>query len=77
MDTIPCMVIAVFVFFMACQLCTELMASTRFIGQALFSVVYVTVPNSTVARQIARYSFCHLKNNGFLKESTAHQSNEI
>uniref|UniRef100_A0A0R3S2M3 CutA divalent cation tolerance homolog n=1 Tax=Elaeophora elaphi TaxID=1147741 RepID=A0A0R3S2M3_9BILA len=48
------MVIAVFVFFVAFQLCTQLMAATRSVGQALYSVVYVTVPNSTVAQQIAR-----------------------
>ncbi|VDN82302.1 unnamed protein product [Brugia pahangi] len=48
------MVIAIFLFFMAYQLFTQLMATTRSIGQALYSVVYVTVPNSTVAQQIAR-----------------------
>ncbi|EJW73085.1 hypothetical protein WUBG_16008, partial [Wuchereria bancrofti] len=47
------MVIAIFLFFMAYQLFTQLMATTRSIGQALYSVVYVTVPNSTVAQQIA------------------------
>ncbi|VDO15567.1 unnamed protein product [Brugia timori] len=51
------MVIAIFLFFMAYQLFTQLMATTRSIGQALYSVVYVTVPNSTVAQQIARYLF--------------------
>lgn len=59
-------VIAVFVFFVAFQLCTQLMATTRSISQALYSVVYVTVPNSTVAQQIARYScFAFLKSEVF------------
>ncbi|EJD74504.1 hypothetical protein LOAG_18185 [Loa loa] len=44
----------VFVFFVAYQLCSQLMATARSMGQALYSVVYVTVPNSTVAQQIAR-----------------------
>ncbi|CAG9539135.1 unnamed protein product [Cercopithifilaria johnstoni] len=50
----PCMVIAVLAFLVAFQHYTQLMATTRAIGQALYSVVYVTVPNSTVAQQIAR-----------------------
>ncbi|VDK70960.1 unnamed protein product [Litomosoides sigmodontis] len=47
------MVIAVFAFFVAFQCCAQFMA-TRSIGQALYSVAYVTVPNSTIAQQIAR-----------------------
>ncbi|KAL3990691.1 CutA1 divalent ion tolerance family protein [Acanthocheilonema viteae] len=54
MNTIFRTVIAIFVFFVAFQHCTQLMATTRSIGQALYSVVYVTVPNSSVAQQIAR-----------------------
>ncbi|OZC10913.1 divalent cation tolerance protein, CutA1 family [Onchocerca flexuosa] len=54
MNTMFRMVIIVCVFLVACQLCVQFMAATRSVGQALYSVVYVTVPNSTVAQQIAR-----------------------
>uniref|UniRef100_A0A915PHA2 Divalent-cation tolerance protein CutA n=1 Tax=Setaria digitata TaxID=48799 RepID=A0A915PHA2_9BILA len=54
MNTILRMVIPVFVFFVAFQLSVQLMATSRSIGQALYSVVYVTTPNTTVAHQIAR-----------------------
>ncbi|VDN07909.1 unnamed protein product [Thelazia callipaeda] len=46
--------ITIFVFFVAFQLHSQLMASTRTISQAVYSVVYVTVPNQSVAKQIAK-----------------------
>lgn len=61
MNMMSRMVIAVFAFFVAFQCCAQFMA-TRSIGQALYSVVYVTVPNSTIAQQIARYITCLLCN---------------
>ncbi|KAM3728203.1 Protein CutA [Dirofilaria immitis] len=48
------MVLAVFLFVVTYQLCTQLMTTARSIGQTLYSIVYVTVPNSTIAQQIAR-----------------------